>query len=84
MTEESAALGLPDFPVESLEKGVALLASLPELTAMELVQRLYPYQTFLPPEGQKAVEGILQTFNLLASSKQASHYDTGMQLGVPD
>ncbi len=65
-------MGLPDFPVENLGKCMELLASVPELTAMELVNRLYPYQLFLPTEGQKAVEGILQTFHLLESAKQAS------------
>jgi hypothetical protein len=44
----------------------------PEMSAMGVVDRLYPYQLFLPAEGQAAVQGILRTFNLVDAAKQAS------------
>jgi hypothetical protein len=42
----------------------------PEMSAMGVVDRLYPYQLFLPAEGQAAVQGILRTFNLVDAAKQ--------------
>jgi hypothetical protein len=39
---------------------------------MGVVDRLYPYQLFLPAEGQAAVQGILHTFNLVDAAKQVS------------
>ena len=39
---------------------------------MGVVDRLYPYQLFLPAEGQAAVQGILRTFNLEDAVKQVS------------
>ncbi len=39
---------------------------------MGVVDRLYPYQLFLPAEGQAAVQGILRTFNLVDAAKQVS------------
>jgi hypothetical protein len=40
------------------------------MSAMGVVDRLYPYQLFLPAEGQAAVQGILRTFNLVDAAKQ--------------
>ena len=65
LTEESAALGLSDFPVENLVTGISILNSVPELSPGEFMSRFYPYRLFLPPDGQKSVEDTMQTFHIL-------------------
>jgi len=71
LTEESSALGLLDFPVDSLERGMRMLSMVPELGAYNLVNMLYPYKLFLPSEGQKSIEDTLATFNLPQSSNKS-------------
>ena len=69
VTEESAGLGLLDFPVENLHHLVKMLDQVPNLDVYEAVTRLYPYKLFLPQDGQRSVEDTMQTFNIRASSK---------------
>jgi len=69
LTEESAGLGLPDFPMENLHKGVAVLNSVPELEAANVVNGLYPYKLFLPSEGRKSVEDTMETFQIQQGKK---------------
>ena len=64
VTEESAGLGLLDFPIENLPNLVKLLNSVPDLSPYEAITKLYPYKLFLPHDGQKSVEDTLQTFNI--------------------
>ena len=68
VTEESASLGLLDFPVENLPHLVGMLNKIPDLDVYEAVTRLYPYKLFLPQDGQRSVEDTMQTFNIRASS----------------
>jgi len=65
-TDESAALGLSDFPIENLVAGMPILSTVPELSPHDFIKRFYPYQLFLPVEGQKSVQDTLTTFQILA------------------
>jgi len=71
LTEESSALGLPDFPIDSLPAATALLHALPALSPTDLLDRLYPYKLFLSAEGQKSVEDTMATFHLQARPAEA-------------
>lgn len=67
LTEESASLGLPDFPIENLPRIVSLLDSIPELSHYDVLNRLYPYKLFLAQDGQKSVRDTMMTFQLQPS-----------------
>uniref|UniRef100_A0A4W4EPU4 von Willebrand factor A domain-containing protein 8 n=1 Tax=Electrophorus electricus TaxID=8005 RepID=A0A4W4EPU4_ELEEL len=71
-SQESASLGLPDFPVDSLSAAVQVLDLFPMVSTQQLILRLYPYQTMLGTEGRTAVEGVLRRFELLDGTRQAS------------
>lgn len=71
VTDESANLGLPDFPVENLPPLIALLNQVPSLSLFDGIQRLYPYKNFLPPEGVQSVVDTLKTFQLLPEVSSA-------------
>ncbi|XP_049790817.1 von Willebrand factor A domain-containing protein 8 [Schistocerca nitens] len=65
LSQESASLGLPDFPADNLPVAVRLQDTFPTMAASEVLYRLYPYKSFLPAEGVSAVEDVLQTFQML-------------------
>ncbi|KAK3543698.1 hypothetical protein QTP70_027205 [Hemibagrus guttatus] len=71
-SQESANLGLPDFPVDNLPSAMKVLDLFPMLSAQQLLQRLYPYETMLGKEGRNAVEGVLSRFELMDGKKQQS------------
>nr|CAD7453763.1 unnamed protein product [Timema tahoe] len=87
LSQESASLGLPDFPADNLETAVAILLLMisikhgmtyefvkerfPSLPPYEVLYRLYPYKCFVGREGKQAVEDILNTFNIIGDSKPA-------------
>uniref|UniRef100_A0A3B4CIV5 von Willebrand factor A domain-containing protein 8 n=1 Tax=Pygocentrus nattereri TaxID=42514 RepID=A0A3B4CIV5_PYGNA len=71
-SQESANLGLPDFPVDNLLPAVKVLDLFPMLSAQQLIQRLYPYEAMLGKEGRNAVEGVLSRFELLDGKRQSS------------
>ncbi|KAI4872445.1 hypothetical protein NFI96_033688, partial [Prochilodus magdalenae] len=71
-SQESATLGLPDFPVDHLPPAIKVLDLFPTLSIQQLLQRLYPYETMLAKEGRNAVEGVLSRFELLDGKKQPS------------
>ncbi|KAM9486140.1 von Willebrand factor A domain-containing protein 8 [Clarias gariepinus] len=71
-SQESANLGLPDFPVDNLPSAVKVLDLFPMLSSQQLVQRLYPYDIMLGKEGRNAVEGVLSRFELMDGKKQPS------------
>ncbi|XP_060732399.1 von Willebrand factor A domain-containing protein 8 [Tachysurus vachellii] len=71
-SQESANLGLPDFPVDNLPSAVKMLNMFPMLSAQQLLQRLYPYETMLGKEGRNAVEGVFSRFELMDGKKQPS------------
>nr|CAD7437743.1 unnamed protein product [Timema bartmani] len=71
LSQESASLGLPDFPADNLETAVAILERFPSLPPYEVLYRLYPYKCFVGREGKQAVEDILNTFNITGDSKPA-------------
>ena len=52
VTEESAGLGLLDFPIENLPSLVSLLNQVPTLDVHETITKLYPYKLFLPKDSQ--------------------------------
>ena len=68
-TEESHTLGLLDFPLENMPALIAMLNQAPNTPLFEAVNRLYPYQAFLPKEGITSVEDTLQTFQLQDQQK---------------
>ncbi|XP_036788326.2 von Willebrand factor A domain-containing protein 8 isoform X2 [Manis pentadactyla] len=63
-SQESATLGLPDFPLDSLPAAVQILDSFPMMPIKHAIQWLYPYTLLLGPEGKVAVEGVLKRFEL--------------------
>ena len=75
LTEESAGLGLPDFPLAALPRALQLLQAVPELQPADLLAKIYPYKLMLPQDGIRAVEDTLATFQLAAGG-------SGQQLAV--
>ncbi|KAI1899570.1 hypothetical protein AGOR_G00063140 [Albula goreensis] len=71
-SQESAGLGLPDFPVDNLSAALKILDLFPMLSSQKLVQRMYPYEAMLGKEGRIAVENTLKRFELLDSGRQPS------------
>lgn len=69
LTEESANLGLPDFPVDNLPKVGHILKQFPDADMIDIFTRLYPYHSFLNNEGREGVRHILQTFQIDEKSK---------------
>ena len=61
VTEESAGLGLLDFPIENLPSLVSLLNQVPTLDVHETITKLYLYKLFLLKGGQKSVEDTTAT-----------------------
>jgi len=74
LTEESSALGLADFPVENLVRGISILNTVPQLEPADFLNRFYPYKLFLPQEGQKSVEDTFMNFQLTPNTKPKSHF----------
>jgi hypothetical protein len=70
MTDEASNLGLPDFPIENLPAVVSALNSVPNISPIEFIERLYPYKLFLPPEGCASIEQTLETFYLTEKNPQ--------------
>ena len=68
VTEESSTMGLPDFPVDNLPSLIQMLNNAPNMSPIHAIERLYPYKTFLTPDGIKSVEDTLTTFQLTESS----------------
>ena len=73
VTEESSTMGLPDFPVDNLPSLVSILNNAPNMSPIHAIERLYPYKTFLTPDGIKSVEDTLNTFQLTESSYTANN-----------
>ncbi|XP_042338423.1 von Willebrand factor A domain-containing protein 8-like, partial [Plectropomus leopardus] len=69
-SQESANLGLPDFPVDNLPPALSVLNAFPMLSSQQLVQRLYPYNSIMGKDGRRAVEGVLSRFELLDGRRQ--------------
>ncbi|XP_060089562.1 von Willebrand factor A domain-containing protein 8 [Heteronotia binoei] len=68
-SQESSALGLPDFPLDSLSSAVKILNTFPMMSIQSLVRWLYPYEVLLGKEGKTAVEDALKRFELRDSTK---------------
>ncbi|XP_067669611.1 von Willebrand factor A domain-containing protein 8-like [Haliotis asinina] len=68
LTAESTSLGLPDFPLDNLVHLVRIMDTVPSVSSLELIQRLYPYNIMLGKEGKTAVEDTLSKFELIGSS----------------
>ncbi|XP_077200195.1 von Willebrand factor A domain-containing protein 8 [Paroedura picta] len=67
-TQESSALGLPDFPLDSLSSIIKILNSFPRMSIQRLIHWLYPYEVLLGKEGKTAVEDALKRFDLRDST----------------
>ncbi|KAL5014683.1 hypothetical protein ScPMuIL_008953, partial [Solemya velum] len=72
LTDESTALGLPDFPMSNLESIVKILNTIPTLSSAHLLERLYPFRVMLGKEGTTAVEDMLVKFELSGTNEEAS------------
>ncbi|KAM4700318.1 von Willebrand factor A domain-containing protein 8 [Discoglossus pictus] len=68
-SQESSALGLPDFPAENLSAAITILNAFPMLPSQRIVQRLYPYSVLLGKEGRTAVKDALKRFDLTDSER---------------
>ncbi|KAK6644124.1 hypothetical protein RUM43_000391 [Polyplax serrata] len=64
ISEESVSLGLPDFPVDNIPKLGEILQKYPSARTIDLLTRLYPYNSFLQKEGKEAVRHILNSFQV--------------------
>uniref|UniRef100_A0ABM5FZN6 von Willebrand factor A domain-containing protein 8 n=1 Tax=Pogona vitticeps TaxID=103695 RepID=A0ABM5FZN6_9SAUR len=68
-TQESSALGLPDFPLDSLSSAVQILNTFPMISVHHVIKWLYPYDVLLGKEGKTAVEDAIKRFSLQDSGK---------------
>ncbi|XP_053253218.1 von Willebrand factor A domain-containing protein 8 isoform X2 [Podarcis raffonei] len=68
-TQESSALGLPDFPLDTLASAVQILNCLPMMSIQHIIRWLYPYNVLLGREGKTAVEDALKRFELQDSER---------------
>ncbi|KAJ3641595.1 hypothetical protein Zmor_028095 [Zophobas morio] len=62
-TKESASLGLPDFPLDTLPHAAKLLQNHPDLSPYDVFTRLYPYKVFLKDQTSH-LESLLSTFHV--------------------
>ncbi|KAM9319394.1 von Willebrand factor A domain-containing protein 8 [Gastrophryne carolinensis] len=68
-SQESASLGLPDFPADNLTSAIGILNAFPMMSPQDVIHRLYPYSILLGKEGRTAVEDALKRFELTDSEK---------------
>ncbi|XP_077339308.1 von Willebrand factor A domain-containing protein 8 [Lithobates pipiens] len=68
-SQESASLGLPDFPADNLTAAIGILNAFPTVSCQRVIERLYPYSVLLGKEGRTAVEDALKRFELSDSGK---------------
>jgi nicotinamide riboside kinase len=62
-TNESANLGLPDFPKDNLPHAAKMLEQNPQLSPYEVLVKLYPYKLFLK-EQTSHLEALLDGFGV--------------------
>lgn len=82
LSPESAAIGLPDFPVDNLHIIAKLLENFPWLTVRDAFERIYPFNTFLPKEGKQAVEDILSSFNVTEELQNTNLESVAFAIGT--
>lgn len=68
VTQDSASLGLPDFPLHNISKVVPIIEKIPSYPVSRLLSRMYPYQLLLNKEGVQAVEDTYKTFEVPPTS----------------
>lgn len=73
LSKESIALGLPDFPVDSLPLAALMLEQNPKLTVFNVLYRLYPYQVFLK-DGVTQLESLLTSINVYPEEQKDATY----------
>ncbi|RZC39738.1 von Willebrand factor A domain-containing protein 8 [Asbolus verrucosus] len=66
-TKESAALELPDFPLDNLPLAAKVLENNPHLSPHSVLFRLYPYRAFLK-EQISHLESLLSSFDVKAEA----------------
>ncbi|GAB6029233.1 von Willebrand factor A domain-containing protein 8 [Chamberlinius hualienensis] len=65
-SKESEALGLPDFPMDSVTNVIQLLDKFPEMDLTEIIRRIYPYELFANNnESLTAIGDALKKFDLV-------------------
>ncbi|XP_023930017.1 von Willebrand factor A domain-containing protein 8 [Lingula anatina] len=72
-SSESSSLGLPDFPLSSLDGVIHILNAMPSSSLHNLVSRLYPYEVMLGKEGRTAVADTFQRFNIPLRQSDVNH-----------
>nr|XP_045609178.1 von Willebrand factor A domain-containing protein 8-like isoform X1 [Procambarus clarkii]XP_045609179.1 von Willebrand factor A domain-containing protein 8-like isoform X1 [Procambarus clarkii] len=72
ITQQSKALGLPDFPIDNIHSIMAIMSKYPMTEPSNLILRLYPYHAFLPQETYKSVEDVFSTFGFNTSQKSST------------
>uniref|UniRef100_F6QXZ7 von Willebrand factor A domain-containing protein 8 n=1 Tax=Ciona intestinalis TaxID=7719 RepID=F6QXZ7_CIOIN len=68
VTQDSANLGLPHFPLDNLIKAAKIMEKLPKYPIQNLLSRLYPYKLVLNKDGTQAVEDIYKKFDISLNS----------------
>lgn len=84
VSEESAALNLPDFPMDNLPSALEIMNRLPQLPAMEVIGRLYPYRIFLGKEGRDSVEDSLKKFELYRKDSSSDSHSKVVDVELKD
>lgn len=64
LTNEAVALGLPDFPVDSLPDLANVLKDAPSIDPAAAVERLYPYRVFLAEDGVRSMEETMTSLGI--------------------
>ncbi|KAG8186062.1 hypothetical protein JTE90_005415 [Oedothorax gibbosus] len=64
LSDESATLGMPKFPVENTSLGLTVWSSVPEVPVEQVFSWIYPYTLLLPKDGQNSVLKTLEKFSI--------------------
>ncbi|XP_027851720.2 von Willebrand factor A domain-containing protein 8 [Aphis gossypii] len=59
---ESSELGLHGFPIENVPAVAKLIYNNPSVSPNNVLKRIYPYESFMNPDGKRSVNGILSSF----------------------
>ncbi|XP_062588748.1 von Willebrand factor A domain-containing protein 8-like [Saccostrea cucullata] len=68
-SQESSALGLPDFPISNISGAVKMLKANSNLDVTEVIDKLYPFTVILNKEGIASVKNLLTKFSLKHKDK---------------
>lgn len=71
--ESSIIERLPDVPVDNVKSIGRIIEANPSASPFELIQRLYPFDLFLPNESQQHVRKLIESLNVPIPDAGANH-----------